>query len=610
MRSGLMAPPIACLQWAVPPYDQPQIVHHTQAEGVVEWILDGVSVGHNLAYDLACVAAMWPRLMTKIFKALDEGRILDSMIAQKLTDIARARESNEYGLAEVLERQRKYIPGCPPPLAKDSPHRLLFGTYRQHPLDAWPVDAVRYALSDPAPTALILRALHERFDGHFPGWWENLPAQVRTAFALQLTSCRGSITDPIKVRELSDWVNADLERVKGTLLQWGMLARNRNGTFTLKKARAQELVRQYVPQEKWKETKSGIAMDRDACMTYEYYFPPISEYSVWSTQRTLLAKIDDLRAGTVYTLHPSYWNPLNTGRTSCSKPTTPDVYGDQRQNPPARVKGFRECHVARPGYALVSIDFNSMELVTLAQVCIMLLGHSRLAEVLNKDIDPHSVLGANIVGGMSYDEFYARRDGDLSDTRGLAKILNFGLGGGMGTERFCEQSRSKYGVHIELDRARALKQTWTRTWPETARYFDFISNLCGGFGNKTTIRQLVTGRWRGGVGFTDGCNGFFQGLGADASNAAYYEVVKAMFTPGHVLNGAGPWGFLHDEGVYEMPLDGLHERATVATQIMIDTFQPFCPDVKIGAEPAAMIHWSKKAKTQHDSYGRLVPWVG
>lgn len=131
-------------------------------------------------------------------------------------------------------------------------------------------------------------------------------------------------------------------------------------------------------------------------------------------------------------------NPLlETDRTS---------YSDVIQQFP-RDKGLRECIVARPGYRLCSVDYFSGELITHAQSCIWIVGHSDLADALNNDANPHEMLGAAMLG-MDYAAFLEvyndkKHPGyrQAKDARQAAKPGNFGFPGGMGAPKMALQQR-------------------------------------------------------------------------------------------------------------------------------------------------------------------------
>jgi DNA polymerase I-like protein with 3'-5' exonuclease and polymerase domains len=115
-----------------------------------------------------------------------------------------------------------------------------------------------------------------------------------------------------------------------------------------------------------------------------------------STQKLLGTYVPWLDAGAKYPINCRYQPLVESGRTSCTSPNL--------QNLP-KERGVRECYRARPGMVLSSVDYEALELHTLAQACLTLLGKSKLAEALNDGVDPHLLLATEfLLDGIAYDE--------------------------------------------------------------------------------------------------------------------------------------------------------------------------------------------------------------
>lgn len=238
-----------------------------------------------------------------------------------------------------------------------------------------------------------------------------------------------------------------------------------------------------------------------------------------------------------------------------------------------------------PTGALVfaSADFDGLELRTMAQACLLLVGSSELARVLNAGEDPHLIMAANMLG-ISYadavhghkDEKQARSeafdffkgkapdgtgrfipsplsDADASkratdcvktpidDARQAGKVANFGFAGGLGAEKLVLFARKTYKVHLTIDvdapgkpSAKTLKQIWLRTFPEFRKYFAYFSSLCESSGAQgATFRSYFSNRLRGGMHYAAACNNPFQSLGADAAGECLFLISEACYTPTH-----------------------------------------------------------------------------
>jgi len=64
---------------------------------------------------------------------------------------------------------------------------------------------------------------------------------------------------------------------------------------------------------------------------------------------------------------------------------------------------------------------------------------------------------------------------------------------------------------------------------------------------------------------------------------------------------------MHDELLVEVPLETLHECAMEISSLMVDAMGYLIQDVKVEAEPCAMLRWDKKATPVYEN-GRLGIW--
>ncbi len=293
--------------------------------------------------------------------------------------------------------------------------------------------------------------------------------------------------------------------------------------------------------------------------------------------------------------------------------------------------GAREVFVAPPGHCIVSVDYDACELRTWAQCCLWFLGYSNLAGILNDpDRCPHIELGTRLwdagahfnAEGQDWRSQYGwgysvkKTDKNLiKKVRGLAKGPNFGLPGGMGAERLVDYCHGNYGVDLTLEQAEDICRVWREIYPEAQPYLDHVAKLVGRKrGSRGKVKMFVSDRWRGDVGFTDGSNGFFQALAADLAKTAYSRVVRACYLarPGQLLHGVRPLAFVHDEGLFAVPvrsLEQMHADAYEIARIMVSEGQAFLPDVLLSAAPAAMFRWSKAGGDPYKNKdGLIIPF--
>jgi len=322
--------------------------------------------------------------------------------------------------------------------------------------------------------------------------------------------------------------------------------------------------------------------------------------SISNDQKLLNTYIPVLKNGTERPLNPRY-HLVESGRTSSRGPNI--------QNQPRR-GGVRECYVPRDGFVYVACDYHVAELAGLAQVLVHKFGQSNMADALNAGRDLHIETAAGILG-KKYDEtlaLYEAGDEKTKEARQLAKALNFGLPGGLGSQTFSDYAKTSYGVDVSVEKAQALKDRWLDSYPEMKRYFDHISDALGIGADSFTAEQLYSGRLRGGLGYCDGCNTYFQGLVADGARRATYEVVKSTFIKGDPLSGSYAVAFVHDEIIIESPEEKAAEAAKRLSGIMVQGMREYLPDVTVRATPHIMRRWYKDARPVYDEMGKLVPF--
>ena len=158
-------------------------------------------------------------------------------------------------------------------------------------------------------------------------------------------------------------------------------------------------------------------------------------------------------------IHPSYGYLTKTGRTSCSGPNIQQVPKDDV---------IRRCYMASEGHVLIACDYAQLELATLAQTCIHMFGYSRMAEVINRGIDPHKYTASSMLG-ITIEELEAHPD--AKELRQKAKAVNFGIPGGLGAATLARISTIQYQAPMTEEEAGKWMDTYCRsTYPEIGRY--------------------------------------------------------------------------------------------------------------------------------------------
>jgi DNA polymerase I-like protein with 3'-5' exonuclease and polymerase domains len=595
-RAGCMAPPLVCVTWA----DERTsgILHWQESEGpLLQWLrgTDEI-VGQNFAYDACVFMAQFPDLTPTLFQAYQDDRVTDTKIRQQLLDIAAGYyragpDSNGvwrkrgYSLADLA---RRFLGKT---LDKDT-WRTGYAALRDLPLSEWPQGAIDYAVDD-ARTTLDIALLQEAHKDFLKDQFR----QTRAALALALSSNWGLRTDPKAVEEFASLVEADYDEVKAKLRDTGIL--RVNGSRDTKVAK-DFMIRACATQglEPRLTATGAICMDREACEVMEDEV--IRDYSHFLTLgKVLSTDVAMLRSATVLPVHPRY-DLAESGRTTCSKPNIQNV---------SRRKGSREPYTPRPGKLFAQADYGGLELATLAQVCMTLFGHSKLADALNAGRDPHTEVAAQLAK-LPYEEVKARvkTDPALGHLRQLAKALNFGLPGGLGAKTFIKFAKKSAGLDITEERFYELKQIWMYTWPEVQELFQWAGEKTAQ--DKPVVEQLFVGRFRGGCTYSSMLNSTFQGLGADCAKEAAWLITRACYLADEasVLYGSRMVAMVHDEYILEVDDDDLaHEKALELERLMIRGAKKYLPDVCISAPPTLQRCWSKDAEAVYVD-GRLVPW--
>lgn len=385
----------------------------------------------------------------------------------------------------------------------------------------------------------------------------------------------------------------------------------------------------------------GVGGDRD--VLNESGCDDLLDYAAWGMKEKILSTyvpwlekgLDEW--GNVIPLNPRPSVLKATGRLGAST---------EHQMP--REGGVRESIVAGEGKTLISCDWTGCELVCHAQNCLDIVGYSAMADALNSGVKVHDKLASEMVG-VDYQHMVDNRkiDKALGDARQAAKPPNFGFPGLMGAVslviaqrkqgpdtlgadgrmyrglRFCllsggestcghtkvtewkRRSISPTCVRC-IEVAEQIKETWLETWPENVKYFAHMKEFWGG-----EIEQSWSKRVRGDVGPCVAENGMFQGLAGDMMKLAVIRITKECYLDRTSdLYGTRPIIPIHDELIAEADDDKASDAAKRISQIMVETMQELCPDLKAAAEaePALMKVLCKDAEPVYDDNGNLCIW--
>lgn len=385
MAQGDMAPTVVCVSYAMG--DQAGLVHHTEARdwlaGLFSAALEGgiTVIGHNTAYDTACIVHTWPDLTDLVWDLYDNQLVADTIVRQKLSDLARGRYRGfrtpagffvplTYDLDSVTHRHLGYR------LDKDT-WRLRYGELLHTPLDQWPEGARDYPKQDAIATLGVYDS--QANDARtMPGGADFLAdehAQTRAAWWLQLTSVHGVMTSPDAVERLAEAAREEIEALEEILTEThtaddgtvfpplvevtvGKKSGVRKATKKKKAVQARVLhscreqgkeprysdagkeVQKALEKGEISYTDKGkarkmdlseyVCIDRDACL--ETGDPLLEAYIDYASAcKTLNADCEAYRRGTVLPLHTRFESLAATGRTTSSGQALTGADGTKQQ---------------------------------------------------------------------------------------------------------------------------------------------------------------------------------------------------------------------------------------------------------------------------------------
>lgn len=464
---------------------------------------DNVWVGHNMAFDFWVVyrhlldagqhaeAAMWTHI-------LESGRMQDTMILDYLvrlaSDLPTADGMRDLGKVAALV-------GCE--ADKSSPYRMMFHELRGV-RDYASVDRgfFDYAVQDTVVTLAAYRYLSTKA-GFIAGREKVDPAairaygvltstlQLRAAVALANIGRTGMAIDQERTEAAHGVLRADLDKCIAELSAMcpsifnyykvgsrkGERKANKtsgvpNLNYSALRLKLVEVAdRAGVEVQKLPKTPTGLVVT-----TLPYWRaiapadPLVEAWGKFADTAKLLQFVRQVRD--VPSVHPRYQVCVRTGRTSCSDPNITQM---------PREKWFRDIFRPRAGHSYIIVDYSAIELRTLAAVLLDRFGQSRLAEVLQQGVCPHSYTAAMVMG-LDYetvrqgvkDEKAAGAVGKYTRARQAAKAINFGVPGGLGSERLCEYARANYGVDMSPGEAAQLRSALVNdVYPELFRYLSY-----------------------------------------------------------------------------------------------------------------------------------------
>lgn len=645
IRPGLLAPKLVCLQYA---YDEDPVDIVMARGGPVtpdEVVYDALTnetvepEAFNSAYDYAVLAAHNEDLIQPIFRMLAQKRGRDALLREQLISVSRGiplDRKNWYGLDACAKRYCN----LELPAGDSTRFALVDGI----PPSEWAArgygSLLDYAKGDITGLRAVSKAQTQSFSS--PDEW----FQCAAAFSLQLACVWGMRTDPVTL----SWVETALltrkEECERMLEAAGLLSDGHVSQLAVKAAveaacerlgrkpprtePTEKMVAKGISQGNVKtdaDTLEEIVASVKARGLMTAGDDPVGALLKYSDRthynKILKTYIQPMKWGIDQAMNYRLNTIVATGRTSSAGskcnivnpwwPFQPEkleeaTVGSNMQNFP-REAGVRDCLIARIGKILSSTDYSALESRVLAQLLLWIVGKSVLAEgyQADPDFDPHTYFAGHLLK-ITYTAAQARHalgkrgDPEFAKVRAVAKNINFALPGGVGARKF-KVMAAIAGLELTLEQCYYYIAEWKAAFPEMVEYFDWINWLVQ---HGKPYKQFVSGRVRGNIGYCDGCNSGFQGLGADISKYAMFLVSMACYAePDSPLYGSRPLVLVHDEILAEHDIAKAQAANMEVKRLMELAEKHFLPGIPAKAEPTLMTRWIKEAKAVFHPDGRV-----
>ncbi|MFG0316852.1 MAG: hypothetical protein ACF8XB_06240 [Planctomycetota bacterium JB042] len=459
---GNVAPRVICVSLAARDEDGDLDVglygNGDDLEDLCRWLFEDKEtflVGHNVAFDMAAIARTFPHLLPLIWKAIEDGRVTDTGIREKLLNISTTGRVDK---REMPDGSKKAILYSLAALAADylgvdlagdkdgdDIWRLHYSMLDGKKAEDYPEDAARYAKDDARHTLLVYEGQEDRIetrDGAGPGSVATETFQTGVDFALKLSTACGLKIDPAKRDEIAAMLDTELAPDRLNLLvESGILrpgqpprpykngATDADGNPRMTKGKKESVDKKKLqarvksvcenlgrpvlytePTEKFPEGQ--VSTESDILADLAEHDEVLEQYAHRQSLQKIVQELRKLDGDRCY---PNFNVLVESGRTSSygnskSRPALYPSVNIQQQDP--RVRGM---YVADDGWLLGSCDYSSLELVSLAQKTYSLFGQSKLRDLINDGNDPHAYLGSQLAFYLDEDFRESCREVEASD---------------------------------------------------------------------------------------------------------------------------------------------------------------------------------------------------
>jgi hypothetical protein len=429
---------------------------------------------HNAAFDLEVLQLVVGKKLD-IYAPVDAGEVWDTMLLHQLNCLGtEGHVAWGKGQSTLETCAQRYLGVDLPKDTKDSagdPVRTSYGKWLNQPPETIEPVYLDYLAKDALATILVyekvqfeLAELLQNSQGAFnyqsPEWlqeqvgrWgpQTHHTQLKASIVLRAITANGIHVDRSKVGGLKEALEAERTSLLEALREHCYIPGDGSDKAVQKILERvakdnPDLTLPRTPTGKFQATEEALEQVRGLEPFVDLYL----RYK--EVNKLLKTYLDKLSKGV---LHPKFRALVESGRTSS--------FGDiNAQNLP-RNKSVRECLIASPGKVLISADYSTLELATLSQTALSLIGgESEMGRLINEGVDLHATLAATITGKELADV--------TRDERQKSKAINFGKPGGMGTNGLIRYAKASYGVALSEDEAVEIEDAWFDLFPEMQEY--------------------------------------------------------------------------------------------------------------------------------------------
>lgn len=296
-------------------------------------------------------------------------------------------------------------------------------------------------------------------------------------------------------------------------------------------------------------------------------------------------------------VHPHFfpWGTVS-GRLSASRPNVLNV---------PKKSVFRSLFIPSDGYVYVDADYSQAELIVLAYLC----GDKNLIQAVNSS-DLHTKVVVDLLG-ISVD------DPKFSESRRIAKTINFGKVYGAGPKKLVEQLKfnPEGSIIISQEEAEGYHNKWNNMYPGVQEWsnaqhtfwrqdlelvsifgrkmrFPDLSELRDIPGQKDNVRTIESEKDRLCTNFPP------QSAVGDATNRALRLIDKELekeygkWTPENCMNRPAPVLSLHDEVLLEVPEGEISKISQMLYDIMLLPLPKL--GIRLKVEMETKVSWGDK----------------